>query len=82
MGTSTRARCAKYAAAHNLSITIFGSYNVAYTVDLPDGMITEQGNTGLGGQADTDQKMPEIWGAIMEDMQALTAQKWSINLDQ
>ena len=81
MITSTKAKCEKYAAEHNLTIEIFGSRGTAYSVDLPTGMITETGATGLGGEAELEQKMPEVWGAIMQDMKALVDQEWLVNTD-
>jgi hypothetical protein len=49
-------------------------------VDLPEGLITESGNTGKGGDTDgEDYTMPEVWGAIMDDMETLLAEEWVCN---
>lgn len=53
-----------------------------YSVDLPEGLITESGMTGYAGEDDIGEiRMPEIWGAIMQDMEYLVAERWIINLD-
>lgn len=82
MKKSTRAACEKFAAEHNLSLDFnrwknFGVWCHQYSVDLPDGMITEDGNTGLGGEEEDGLvTTPEVWGYIMSDMQTLVACKW------
>lgn len=82
MRTSTKAQCTAYAARHSLQITVERFDGIWYSVDLPKGLITESGNTGLGGEDDLDDmRMPEIWGAILDDMESLVAEKWIPNPD-
>ena len=83
MRTSTKKKCEAYAAQHFITITVRRFSGVWYSVDLPEGLITESGNTGKGGEvADyEDVKMPEIWGAIMDDMKTLVWDKWIVNPD-
>jgi hypothetical protein len=57
-------------------------YYLSYSVDLPEGLITESGNTGLCGEDDIGEvRMPEMWGAIMQDMEILVSEKWLIDSD-
>jgi hypothetical protein len=82
MKTSTKAKCEAFAARHSLQITVKRFDGICYSVDLPKGLITESGNTGLGGTDDEgDMRMPEIWGAILEDMESLVSEKWIPNPD-
>ena len=77
MKTSTKAKCESFAKANNLTITIRKFDGIWYSVDLPEGLITESGYAGLGGEDDIgDMRMPEIWGAIMDDMESLISEKW------
>ena len=82
MKTSTRKKCEAYAARNFLTLEIKKHLYLMYSVDLPEGLITESGRTGFAGEdSDGDTKMPEIWGSIMEDMEALVWEKWIINID-
>jgi len=81
MRTSTKKKCEAYAAQHFITITVRRFSGVWYSVDLPEGLITESGNTTRGGEEDGDMRMPEIWGAIMDDMEALVWEKWIVNPD-
>ena len=77
MKTSTKAKCESFAKANNLTITIRKFQWIWWSVDLPEGLITESGYAGLGGEDDMgDMRMPEIWGAIMDDMESLISEKW------
>lgn len=76
----TKAKCEQFAKAHNLTIEIdrwsaWGSWSVSYSVDLPNGMITESGNCGQGGETD-DAVMAEVWQCIWDIMDELTSLKW------
>ena len=79
---TTRKKCEAFAAQHDLTITVdhsreFGLLYAWYSVDLPDGKITESGNTGKGGDVDGEEMtMPELWSAIMSDMKTLIAETW------
>jgi hypothetical protein len=80
--TSTKAKCEAYAARHFLTLEVRKNYYLSYSVDLPEGLITETGRTGFAGEDDEgEMRMPEIWGAIMADMEALVYEKWVINSD-
>jgi len=80
MRTSTKAKCEAFARANRLTITVRRFNGVWYSVDLPEGLITESGNTGKGGDTDgEDYTMPEVWGAIMDDMETLLAEEWVCN---
>jgi hypothetical protein len=81
MRTSTKAQCTAFAARHFLKITIKRFDGIWYSVDLPEGLITESGYTGKGGEEDGDMRMPEIWGAILEDMESLVWENWIPNRD-
>jgi hypothetical protein len=83
MKTSTKKKCEAYAAQHFITITVRRFSGVWYSVDLPEGLITESGNTGKGGEVDDweDVSMAEIWGAIMDDMKTLVWEKWIVNPD-
>ena len=79
---STRAACEKFAAEHNLSLDYNrwksgGVWCYAYSVDLPDGMITDDGNTGKGGE-DEDGLLTtaQVWGYILADMKDLASRTW------
>ena len=80
--TSTKAKCESFARDNGLTITIRKFDGVWYSVDLPEGLITESGNTGKGGDTDGDDyTMPEVWGSIMDDMETLLAEEWVPNKD-
>ena len=82
MRTSTKAKCTAYAARHFLTIEVRKMDYLMYSVDLPKGLITESGYTGLGGEDDMgDALMPEIWGQILDDMESLVSEKWIPNPD-
>ena len=82
MRTSTKAKCQAYASAHFLTLEIQKGRYLSYSVDLPEGLITESGRTGFGGEdGDEPMRMPEIWGSILEDMEALVWEKWIVNPD-
>jgi hypothetical protein len=79
---TNRRTCERYAAQHNLTIdfasgtTRSGRY-YRYSVDLPDGLITESGYTGLGGETDPgDHTAAEVWGFILGDMESLVDERW------
>jgi hypothetical protein len=79
---ATRKQCEAFAAQHGLTMTVhhgreFGLLYAWYSVDLPDGKITDSGNTGKGGDIDGEEMtMPELWSAIMGDMQTLISERW------
>jgi hypothetical protein len=80
MSISTKAKCHSYAAQHFLTLEVRKMSYLSFSVDLPDGLITESGRTGFAGEDDIgDMRMPEIWGSIMEDMEALVWEKWMPN---
>ena len=81
MRTSTRKKCQAYAAQNFLTLEVRKHLYLMYSVDLPEGLITESGRTGLAGENDVELSMPEIWGAILEDMETLVSEKWIINPD-
>ena len=74
---ATRKKCEAFAALHGLTLKVAGNRGVCYSVDLPDGKITESGMTGRGGDTDGDpMTMKEVWVAIMQDMEYLVEEKW------
>lgn len=79
---SRRAICEELAAHHGITIDFHfwkssGVRCYQYSVDLPDGMITESGNTGRYGEDDIgDNTAAEIWGYILDDMEGLIAEEW------
>ena len=78
---TTKKKCEAFAAHHGLTIKVAGSRGIWYSVDLPEGKITESGMTGKGGDTDGDpMTMKEVWQAIMDDMESLVAEKWLDNL--
>lgn len=82
MNTSTKAKCEAYAARHFLTLEVRKMDYLSYSVDLPEGLITESGNTGLAGEDDEGEiRMPEMWGAIMQDMETLVSEKWVLDDD-
>ena len=82
MRTSTKAKCISYAARNFLTLEVRKNQYLMYSVDLPEGLITESGMTGYAGEDDIGEIcMPEIWGAIMQDMEYLVAERWIVNLD-
>ena len=82
MSTSTKAKCEAYAARHFLTLEVRKMYYLSYSVDLPEGLITESGRTGFAGEDDCgEMRMPEIWGAIMADMESLVWEKWVLDAE-
>jgi len=80
---TTRKKCEQYAAQHNLTIDYESHYSkhsgrsYSYSVDLPDGMITEDGYTGKGGESEcSDHTAAEVWAYILDDMRSLVEQEW------
>jgi hypothetical protein len=76
----TKAKCEQFAKANNMTIEIdrwsaWGSWSVSYSVDLPNGMITEAGDCGRCGETD-DAVMAEVWETIWSDMQHLVSYEW------
>ena len=82
MSTSTKAKCISYAARLFLTLEVRKMYYLSYSVDLPEGLITESGHTGLAGEDDIGEvRMPELWGQIMQDMETLVSEKWVLDAD-
>jgi hypothetical protein len=82
MSISTKAKCEAYAARHFLTVEVRKMYYLSYSVDLPEGLITESGHTGLAGEDDCGEvRMPQMWGAIMQDMETLVSEKWVLDAD-
>ena len=79
---ATRKKVEQRAAAHNITIEFahwreFGGRCYQYSVDLPDGMITEDGNTGkYAEESDSDHTAAEIWDYILADVEDLIERKW------
>ena len=79
---ATRKKVTEYAAKHNLTIDFnywiaYGSRNYQFSVDLPDGMITESGNTGKYSEEEfSDHTAAQIWDYILGDVKALIAENW------
>ena len=76
----TKAKCMKFAVENNLTIELdrwsaWGAWSVSYSVDLPNGMITDDGYCGRCGETD-DAVMAEVWETIWGDMQELTSSEW------
>ncbi len=82
MRTSTKAKCEAFAARHFLTIEVRKMYYLSFSIDLPEGLITQGGLTGLAGEDDEgEMRMPQIWGHIMQDMEALVSDRWILNND-
>lgn len=75
-------RCEKFAKENNLTIEmedcIFRGVRTGWvSVDLPDGLITDQGNCGRFSEWDgADISKAEIWLAVQEMMDDLVSCEW------
>ena len=69
----TRAKCEKFAQESNLTFEIkrfrdWAEWHVSYSVDLPDGMITDTGYCGMSaeGEGTMNQAYEAVWSCIDE----------------
>lgn len=75
-------RCEKFAKEHGLTIEMEdrmfrGERTGWFSVDLPDGFITDQGNCGRFSEWDcSDISKAEIWSSVWDDMEDLISSPW------
>lgn len=75
----TRAMCDKFAQANNMTFTIerfrdWGEWYVSYSVDLPEGMITDTGCCGMS--AEDEGTMSQAYEAVWSCMDELASAEW------
>ena len=73
-------RCEKFAKENGLTIEIDrwrerGEYLGSISVDIPEGLITEDGYCGKGGEID-GLSMEDIWSFVWDAMDELTSGPW------
>lgn len=79
---ATRKKVTEYAAKHNITVRFehgrsCGHRSYEYSVDLPDGMITESGYCGRYGEDEYgDNTAAQVWDYILADVESLIAEKW------
>ena len=75
----TRAKCEKFAQESNLTFEInrfrdWSEWYVSYSVDLPDGMITDTGYCGMS--AEGEGTMAQAYEAVWSCMDELVNSHW------